>query len=228
MYLGLRIAGLKTQLQLNELARGTTGHGERSWGLGRRSRRRTKLHRVTESSWSRLGNKAAATLSQRTLLLRGYQILDRKITGIDFPLAAPRSARSRGIDRARSSCRRFPWSIREYLSLASNVSRVSVLQFLGSSRWTEFSSVNHRAFPCELNFPEWTDLSTLNWILYGGTSSPRWTEFSTMNRVLYGKASSLYRTEHSAVNRALHIELNSAQWTEFSAGNRRLHGSAGF
>lgn len=222
MYLGLRIAGLKTQLQLNELARGTTGHGERSWGLGRRSRRRTKLHRVTESSWSRLGNKAAATLSQRTLLLRGYQILDRKITGIDFPLAAPRSARSRGIDRARSSCRRFPRSIREYLSLASNV-----LQFLGSSHWTEFSSVN-RAFPCELNFPEWTDLSTLNWILYGGTSSRRWTEFSTMNRVLYGKASSLYRTELSAVNRALRTELNSAQWTEFSAGNRRVHGSTGF
>lgn len=193
MYLGLRIAGLKTQLQLNELARGTTGHGERSWGLGRRSRRRTKLHRVTESSWSRLGNKAAATLSQRTLLLRGYQILDRKITGIDFPLAAPRSARSRGIDRARSSCRRFPRSIREYLSLASNVSRVS-----------SFSALH-----TELNSPRWTGLSPVNWIFQSEPTSRRWTEFSTVERVLHGEPSSLRWIGYCTVKPVLCTEPNT-------------------
>lgn len=139
MYLGLRIAELKTQLQLNELARdGTRGEGRADGPQKKGAKEERSWARVAENGggWPRGLVTRQATLGRQYVALAGDTRFEigEKIGGIDFPLT-PRSARCRGIDRSSSSCRRSRRYSLVNIYPCRALCCTSVSGFLASSRF---------------------------------------------------------------------------------------------
>lgn len=140
MYLGLRIAELKTQLQLNELAR--TGHkGERKRGApGHEEEGPARgSGRTGSTRWQRSWPVTSQPQPARTLHRR-YQIRDMEDLGNRFSLGGSkigprRIGAQRGIDRTRSSPQpRRPIHRRIYLWTRGSLVQESLLSTYPTNR----------------------------------------------------------------------------------------------